>query len=46
VTDRGLFYRPIHSVKAALPKRRRKKKKKKTQRKFFKYFKILKKNVI
>jgi hypothetical protein len=23
VTDRGLFYRPIHSAKAALPKRRR-----------------------
>jgi hypothetical protein len=23
VTDRGLFYRPIHSVKAALQKRRR-----------------------
>jgi hypothetical protein len=23
VMDRGLFYRPIHSVKAALPKRRR-----------------------
>jgi hypothetical protein len=27
VTDRGLFYRPIHSVKAALQKRRRRRSK-------------------
>jgi hypothetical protein len=36
VTDRGLFYRPIHSVKAALQKRRRRRRRRRSEKRFFK----------